>query len=52
MEESKCNICGSPFYEVVYHIKGFTSTDTEAAAEDFSYRITEDKVDGLDCKVS
>ena len=51
MEQNKCNICGCQFYEVVYHIKGFTGADTQAAGEGFSYRITEGKVGGLDLRI-
>lgn len=40
MKDTKCNVCGSNYYEVVYKLKG--AIDQKAAVE---YRITEDKAD-------
>jgi len=51
VEQSKCNICGSPFYEVAYHIKGFKDEGAGAAGEGFSYSITGDKIDGVDLRI-
>ena len=40
MKETRCNLCGSNYYRVVYKIKGKASSDAKP-----EYKITEDKAD-------
>ncbi|MFA5275677.1 MAG: methyltransferase domain-containing protein [Candidatus Omnitrophota bacterium] len=51
MEQVKCNLCGSSFYEVAYHMNISADTDIKAGIQGFSYKITGDKTQGLELRI-